>query len=209
MEFIKLSLCAIGAYLLGSINFGIIITKVLTGLDIRQYGSGNAGATNAYRVLGAWKTVLVILGDAIKGVAAVFFGWWLFGDYGRISAFVFVVIGHCYPIYYGFKGGKGVLTTIAMIAVFDWRIALILITIFIIAVAITRYVSLGSVICSACMPVCMYFFFPGKLVFTLCAMFLSALMIVLHRGNIKRLRNGTERKFTFRQPPPEKIEDRE
>jgi len=206
MEFLKLAACATGAYLLGSLNFGIMITKFLTGLDLRQYGSGNAGLTNAYRVMGAWKTVLVLLGDASKGVAAVFFGWWLFGDLGRICAFVFVVVGHLYPVFYKFKGGKGILTAIAMFAVFDWRIGAFLLLIWLIIVAITRYVSLGSIICAAIMPVLMYIVFPDRLYFTICSLFISAMMIIHHRGNIERLRDGTERKFVFKPPPPEKIE---
>lgn len=199
MPFLRILICAVGSYLLGSINSGIIITKWFTGLDLRTQGSGNAGSTNAYRVLGIWPTFLVVLGDALKGVIAVLISWLILGDNGRICAFMFVILGHVYPVFYDFKGGKGVLTTAAMVAVFDWRIALILVVIFVIIVAITRYVSLGSIIGVSLMPVFVYLFYPGKIVFTLCTMFISMWIVILHKDNLIRLKNGTESKITLRK----------
>lgn len=198
MAFLKLFLCACGAYLLGSLNFGIIITKLFTGKDLRSYGSGNAGSTNAYRVLGA-RALFVVLGDALKGVIAVYLGWYLFGDYGRICAFMFVIFGHVYPIFYGFKGGKGILTTCAMLAVFDWRIACILFAIFLVIFAISHFVSLGSVIAVSLMPLCTYLFYPGKLYFTVCTLFMAFWIVVLHKENIGRLVLGTEKKIFFKK----------
>ena len=199
MPFLRILICAVASYLLGSINSGIIITKWFTGLDLRTQGSGNAGSTNAYRVLGIWPTLLVVLGDALKGVVAVVISWLLLGDNGRICAFMFVILGHVYPLFYNFKGGKGVLTTAAMVAVFDWRIAVILVVIFVIVVAATRYVSLGSVIGVSLMPLFVYLFYPGKVVFTLCSMFISMWIVILHKDNLIRLKNGTESKITLRK----------
>lgn len=210
MPFLRILICAVASYLLGSINTGIIITKWFTGLDLRTQGSGNAGSTNAYRVLGIWPTLLVVLGDALKGVVAVVISWLLLGDNGRICAFMFVILGHVYPLFYDFKGGKGVLTTAAMVAVFDWRIAVILVVIFVIVVAVTRYVSLGSVIGVTLMPLFVYLFYPGKVVFTLCSMFISMWIVILHKDNLIRLKNGTESKITLRKHisvPEEKPEN--
>lgn len=213
MPFLRILICAVASYLLGSINSGIIITKWFTGLDLRTQGSGNAGSTNAYRVLGIWPTLLVVLGDALKGVVAVVISWLLLGDNGRICAFMFVILGHVYPLFYNFKGGKGVLTTAAMVAVFDWRIAVILVVIFVIVVAATRYVSLGSVIGVSLMPLFVYLFYPGKVVFTLCSMFISMWIVILHKDNLIRLKNGTESKITLRKhisvPKESKPEDEE
>ncbi len=99
MPFLRILICAVASYLLGSINSGIIITKWFTGLDLRKQGSGNAGSTNAYRVLGIWPTLLVVLGDALKGVVAVVISWLLLGDNGRICAFMFVILGHVHPLF--------------------------------------------------------------------------------------------------------------
>lgn len=201
MPFVKLLICSVCSYLLGSINSGIIITKLFTGLDIRKQGSGNAGTTNAYRVLGFPRTLLVIAGDALKGVIAVYISWLLLGDYGRICAFMFVILGHVYPLFFEFKGGKGILTTAAMVAVFDWRIALVLVIIFAIIVAITKYVSLASIIAVSLMPVFVYLFYPAKLLFTLCTLFISFFIVILHKDNIIRLKNGTESKIKLKLKP--------
>ena len=195
MMLLKILICAVGSYLLGSVNSGIIFTKLFTGLDLRTQGSGNAGSTNAYRVLGVWRTLLVVLGDALKGVIAVLLCGLILGHEGRICSFLFVILGHVYPVFYGFKGGKGVLTTAAITAVFDWRIAVGLLIVFLIFVVATRYVSLGSVMGAASMPFLVYGFSGGDVVFTFCATFISVWVIILHKDNLIRLKNGTESKI--------------
>lgn len=211
MLFLKILICAVGSYLLGSINSGIIITKCFTGLDLRTQGSGNAGSTNAYRVLGVWPTLLVVLGDALKGVIAIAGSWLILGDIGRACSFLFVILGHVHPLFYGFRGGKGVLTTAAMVAVFDWRIAVILVIVFVIVVALTRYVSLGSVIGAMLMPVLVYLFYPDRIVFTFCTLFAAMWIVILHKDNLIRLKNGTESKITLKKhmsvPAKEKPKD--
>lgn len=202
MDFLKILACAAIAYLLGSLNFGIIFTKLFTGDDLRKHGSGNAGSTNAFRVLGG-KALLVVLGDALKGVLAVLIGKALFGQDGQLCAYIFVLFGHAYPVFFNFRGGKGILTTAAAMAVIDWRITVVLFTLFLVIVVLTRYVSLGSIIAVGLIPFVVYLFGSGDTEMIICMMFMSAWMIMLHRDNIARLCAGTERKFSFKRKKPE------
>ena len=196
MDFVMLLLCALCAYLLGSLNFGIIVTRLFTGKDLRDYGSGNAGSSNAFRVLGP-KALFVVLGDVLKGVAAMFIGKLLHGESGMICAYVFVLLGHVYPVFFGLRGGKAILTTAAAIAVIDWRVTAILFSLFLIIVIITKIVSLGSMIAVSFIPLTMWLFGWHDEGLIICTMFMSAWMVMLHRDNIKRLLSGTERKFSF------------
>ena len=198
MDFLKILACAAIAYLLGSLNFGIIFTKLFTGDDLRKHGSGNAGSTNAFRVLGV-KALLVVVGDALKGVVAVLIGKALFGQDGQLCAYVFVLFGHAYPLFFNFRGGKGILTTAAAMAVIDWRVTAVLFTLFLVIVIITRYVSLGSIISVGLIPFVVYVFGCGDMEMVTCMMFMSAWMVMLHRDNITRLCTGTERKFSFKR----------
>ena len=200
MHLVKLLLVAVIAYLLGSLNFGVIVSKAFLGFDLRTKGSGNAGATNAYRVMGPKMTVLVMLGDILKGIIAILIGNRLCGDDGRLVAMVFAVIGHIFPLYFGFKGGKGILTSAAMIAVFDWRIFLVIFAAFVIVVFIARYVSAGSIVAAALFPVMMLILYWGRFHFFAVGFLLAATVIYMHRSNIKRLLAGTESKFTFKRP---------
>ena len=192
-------LTAASAYLLGSLNFALLVSKFVFHMDIREHGSGNAGATNALRVVGAKWTVPIALGDIAKGVAAVLLGSMLLGDYGRLLACLCAILGHIFPLYFGFRGGKGVITTAAIIAVVDWRVFLLCISVFLVFVLIWRYVSLGSIAAACCLPPVMWFFHPGDWKFTLTALCITAVLVFVHRGNIQRLRTHTERKLTFRK----------
>ena len=191
------------AYLLGSLNFSIIVSKCLLKRDIRDYGSGNAGSTNAYRVMGGAKTLLVMLGDIGKGIAgALIAGAWFgeLGAYGGLAtlvAGVAVVLGHMFPVYFGFRGGKGVLTMAAAVGVFDLRVLAISLAVFLVVVLISRYVSLGSIAAMIAFPIVVWCFYPGNLWYLLVALILSAAVIFLHRGNIKRLLAHNENKFSF------------
>ena len=118
MTLTHFAIIAVCAYLLGSLSFAIIVSKLTLGKDIRNYGSGNAGLTNAYRTMGAKKTLLVLLGDIAKGAAAVSIGMVLAGPVGKLTAGIFVILGHMFPLYFGFKGGKGVLVGAVMLAFF-------------------------------------------------------------------------------------------
>lgn len=202
-------------YLLGGINTAIIVTKIHTGKDIRTMGSGNAGLTNTLRTQGKGAAGIVLLGDVAKAVVSVLLVRLAFrliagGNTGdpasemtwvEYMAGLMCIVGHIFPIYYGFKGGKGVLSAVSAIFVLDWRTGLILMAVFITIVAITRYVSLGSCISSALFCVCTLLFGrfadndPAWLINFFIAAFMGALVIFMHRGNIHRLLTHTEKKL--------------
>lgn len=193
------------AYLLGSINTSIIVSRLVGKSDIRNFGSGNAGATNTLRVLGKGAALAVVLGDALKGILAVLvarFAFEFFGVSGNIRipqyyAAIFVVVGHIFPIYFGFRGGKGIMTSIAVIFMLDWEIGVILLLIFAAIFVTTRYVSLGSCIASVMFPLLVYMFHRGDGAFLAAACLIAALAIIKHRENIRRLVTGTESKTYF------------
>lgn len=202
-------------YLLSGINTSIIVAKVKTGKDIREMGSGNAGLTNTLRVLGKGAAGVVLLGDVAKAAIAVLIVRLVFLFVGGVDtmnpasnmtwvenfAVLMAIVGHCYPLYYKFKGGKGVLASISAIFVFDWRVACILLGIFIVLVSITKYVSLGSCIASSCyfiVSFCFGFFIdhdPAFIINTIISAFCAGLIVFRHRENIKRLLSHTEKKL--------------
>ena len=202
-------------YLLGGINTSIIVTKIKTGKDIRTMGSGNAGLTNTLRTQGKAAAAAVLLGDAAKSVIAVLIVRFAFGLIAGVQTYdvesgmkwveymagFMAMAGHIFPVYYGFKGGKGVLSAISGIFIIDWRSACILLSVFIVIVAITRYVSLGSCISSAlfCVTATLFGYFadsdPSFLMNGFIALFMGGLIIVMHHANIKRLLNHTEKKL--------------
>lgn len=184
-------------YFLGSINFGIIISKLFHGEDIREYGSGNAGMTNMLRTYGKRDAAITLIGDAPKAVVAVILGRILFGISGGYVAGLTCILGHAFPCYYKFKGGKGVVVTAATIAVIDWRIFLVLLGIFILVVAFSKYISLGSVCGMLVFPLLVQVWDRGLSINVLLSCLISALVIFLHRGNIKRIYNGTESKLSL------------
>lgn len=162
----QLPLIAVISYLLGSINTSIIVSKVALKKDIRDYGSGNAGFTNAVRSMGWKRGLIVLFGDVGKCAAAILLGQLIYsgnmsfdgGAGGRLLAGAFVFLGHIYPLYFGFRGGKGVLTLGTTMAMYDWRIFLIAFGVFLIISICTRYVSLGSICGSLTLPVMVYLF---------------------------------------------------
>ncbi len=202
-------------YLLGGINTSIIVTKIVTGKDIRTMGSHNAGLTNTLRSVGKKAALIVLIGDASKASVAVLLVRITFLYIGGIDtinpalgmswveffAIFMAIVGHCFPVYYGFKGGKGVLAAISAIFVCDWRFGLILIGVFAAVVGVTRYVSLGSCICSAIFFIivfCFDFFVDQDAAFiinTILGAFSGGLIIFRHRENIKRLVNHCEKKL--------------
>lgn len=197
MTMLQFVIIAISSYLLGSLSFAIIVSKITLGQDIRKYGSGNAGLTNAYRTMGARKTLLVLLGDIAKGAVAVAVGALLVGPIGKLVAGIFVILGHMFPLYFGFRGGKGVLVGATMLALFDWRIFLIAFALFIVAVVMTRWISLGSILGAISFPITTYLFY-GDTVLTAMAFGMSVGVLFMHRSNISRILQGTENKFSFK-----------
>ena len=223
-SWLAMLLTAAAAYLLGSVNSAIIVTKITAKEDIRSYGSGNAGATNVLRSQGKLPALITTAGDLLKSIVAVLVGGWLLQNLnllptadslqtalvgaelvGRYLAGFFCIIGHLFPLYFGFRGGKGVLTTLGMMLILDWRVALICLGFFIVTVLIFRMVSLGSVIAAALLPVFTYIFrafvehqTSGVVWFcTAMAILIAAILIIKHIPNIKRIAAGTESKLSF------------
>lgn len=197
MSVLDFILIAVEAYLLGSLNAAIVVSKLLRGYDIRDKGSGNAGLTNSLRTMGAKCTVLVLLGDVGKGVVAALVGGYLAGPLGKLVSGIFVMLGHMFPLYFGFRGGKGALVGVTMLFVFDWRVFCIAMAVFTVVVVLTRYVSLGSMLGAASFPFSTWFLYHDPLYVALAAL-MAAGLIFMHRGNISRLIAGTERRLSFR-----------
>ncbi|MDO4270766.1 MAG: glycerol-3-phosphate 1-O-acyltransferase PlsY [Eubacteriales bacterium] len=197
MTITHFAVIAVSAYLLGSLSFAIIVSKATLGKDIRNYGSGNAGLTNAYRTMGAGKTLFVLLGDIAKGAAAVAIGALLCGPIGKLVAGIFVILGHMFPVYFGFRGGKGVLVGAVMLALFDWRVFLVAFALFLIAVIVTRWISLGSILGAVSFPITTFAFYRDP-VLTAMAFGMAAAVIFMHRANIMRMLRGQENKFSFK-----------
>ena len=187
---IGLVVAAVAGYLLGSANSSLIVGKFY-GVDVRHHGSGNAGMTNTLRTLGKKAAVLVSAGDILKGVLAYLVGQLLAGPYGILAAGTAAIIGHNWPVYFGFKGGKGALTSITVLFYMDWKIALITLGVFVALVAVSRYVSLGSIVGAVVFPV-LAGAFGRNTVFILFSVFIGLLVIFRHRSNISRILNGTE-----------------
>jgi len=190
--------CIIAPYLLGSLNFGIILSKKLYNDDIRNHGSGNAGMTNMLRTYGKKAAVLTLFGDALKAVFAAVIGRLVLGEFGVYIAGLLCIVGHSFPIYYKFKGGKGVVTTAVMILMLNPLIFGILLAIFVAVVTGTKYISLGSIMCMMLYPVLLNRI-EGPSFTNIIAIMIAAFVIFLHRENIKRLTNGTESKISFKK----------
>lgn len=201
-------------YLLCGINTAIIVTRIKSGEDIRNLGSGNAGLTNTLRTQGKIAALFVLIGDVAKGVLSIIIVWLCFlfiaGTDARTASTgyewvlyasgVFATLGHMFPVYYGFKGGKGVLVTVSVLLAINWVPAVILLGIFAVVVALTRYVSLGSCIAAALYPVAVLIFGimesnPSTALNVVFSAIIGAMIIIMHRQNIKRLINHTEKKL--------------
>ncbi len=202
-------LMAVTSYLIGCANFAIIVSKLLYHKDIRDYGSGNAGMTNIARTFGKFPAVLVTIGDFAKGAIALLLGHLLamtiggfaeFPFYGEYIVAFFVMMGHCFPVFYGFRGGKGILVSAGVILILNPWILLILVAIFLVVFLATRIVSAGSITVAVAYPILTLIFgLVGHTTTvwwdTLMALILGGLVIFFHRANIKRLLNGTENRF--------------
>ena len=196
-----LAITGLVSYLLGGINGSIIASMSFFNKDVRHFGSGNAGLTNFARTFGVKGAVIVILVDVLKTVAAVMLGRWLLGMVGypmigKMFAGFCAMLGHVYPVYYHFHGGKAVLCVGTLAWMADWRIGLICWAIFLVVVIFTKYVSLGAMASVVFLPIGIWAFsYTGLegVLGLLCAL----LMIFAHRENIKRLLNHTESKLNI------------
>ena len=197
---LSIVIAAVAAYLLGNLNGAVLISRLVAHEDVRTRGSGNAGLTNFTRNYGAHTSVFVILIDVGKAVAACLLGGLLLKSYGHYADGValgglFVILGHDFPALLGFKGGKGILSGVTVALMLDWRIGLFVFGIFLVAYALTKYVSLGSVLSSGAFGPIYAIVHWGEGWFPIVVGFvLSALIVWMHRGNIVRLVKGEERK---------------
>lgn len=194
-------ICVLG-YLLGGINGAILLSKLVEKDDVRRHGSGNAGFTNFFRNYGKRTSLLVILIDAAKAAASCLLGGWLLGKYGlrtegMLLGGLAATLGHDFPAFLGFRGGKGIVCGFATALVTDWRVGLILLAVFALVYFLTHYVSLASVLCALGFFVSFWLFYPGRPFVLILSGCLSALAIFLHRENISRLVRGQERKTYF------------
>lgn len=206
IDILKIFVALALGYLLGSLNTAVIVGKIY-GKDISSHGSKNAGLTNTLRVLGKSAALLVLAGDILKGVIACSIGLQI-GVYvyageandcvSLLAAGAGAVIGHNWPLYFGFKGGKGALTAAAVLFMFDWVMALICIGLFVMIVSLTRYVSLGTI--SATVFFVIISFIPAfehGYSFYIFSFLMAFIIIFKHKENIQRLLSGTENKLTF------------
>lgn len=203
-------MAAVVAYACGGMNGAVIVSKYILKDDIRAHGSGNAGLTNFYRTFGGKLTAVVLLLDVVKMVVAVLAGVLLAGLWfhgyreAELAVFakywsgLFCLLGHMFPVTFGFKGGKGILSGGTLAILIDWRLALLVWGGFLLLVILTRYVSLGSVYAAAAFPVGTWLFVSHDPVIMTLAIFVGALVVFMHRGNIGRLLKGEERKFSLR-----------
>lgn len=195
------ALCAVMGYLLGSINFAVVISKVKFKDDIRKYGSGNAGATNMSRTYGKAAGIATLAGDILKTVIPVFAAKLLCGDVVGYMTGMFVALGHAFPCYYKFKGGKCVAVTAAMALTLEPIVFLFLLAIFAIIVVGTKYVSLASIVSALMYPMLVYNIQCMRIgrgdLRVIFALAVCILVVTLHKENIKRLIDGKENKFSF------------
>ena len=184
------------AYLLGSVSFSYLFGRMLKGIDIRKHGSGNAGATNTLRVLGKGPAISVLALDVVKGIVAVWLPVWLGQDaeWVRVSCAIAVIVGHNWPVFFGFKGGKGIATTIGVMATLAFLPALIAGIIALGSIFVTRFVSLGSLLFTALLPLFIWLFGRPEEIFWL-SLLIAVFAFVRHRTNIVKLVKGKENKL--------------
>lgn len=205
---------AIIAYLIGSINFSVILSKKMAGFDVREKGSGNAGSTNMLRSVGKKAAAITLICDILKGVVSIGIAILLGNVIENMNrelllqiAGIAVVTGHTFPIFFGFKGGKGVATSLGVLLISNWQIGLICLVFAVVLMALTRMVSLGSCAAAVLFPVLTLFINQHYTVLTdgksgrvyfVYSVILAIIVLYNHRSNIKRILNGTENKLSFK-----------
>lgn len=203
---------AVIAYLIGSINFSIILSKRMAGFDIREKGSGNAGTTNMLRAVGKKAAVITLICDILKGVVSILIAVLA----GKIVknldklvqlAGIFVIIGHTFPIFFKFKGGKGIATSLGVLLMINWQIGLICLTFALVLMALTKMVSVGSIAAAILFPILVAFIDQNYIVptsnsnwsYLVFSIIVALLVIFNHRANVQRILNGTENRLSFKK----------
>ena len=205
---IECAIMAIIAYLIGSINFSIILSKKMAGFDVREKGSGNAGTTNMLRSVGKKAAAITLICDILKGVIAILIAIVIGKIFKNTNgsllvqiAGVAVILGHTFPIFFKFKGGKGVATSLGVLIMSNWQIGLICLVFALILIALTQMVSVGSIAAAILYPVLTLFIpqnyiVPGN--YLIYSIVLAIIIVFNHRENVKRLLNGTENKISLK-----------
>lgn len=203
---------AIIAYLIGSVNFSVILSKKMAGFDVREKGSGNAGTTNMLRTVGKKAALITLICDILKGVVAI--GIALIA--GNIVkdldnallvqlAGIFVIVGHAFPVFFKFKGGKGIATALGVLLMTNWQIGLICLVFALLLIALTRMVSVGSIAAAILFPVLVLFIGQNYIVpssnlsYFIYSVMIAIFVILKHKENIKRIFNGTENRLSFKK----------
>lgn len=200
---------AILSYLIGSINFSIIISKKVAGFDVREKGSGNAGTTNMLRTVGKKAALITLVCDILKGVISILLAL-LIGKIAKEAnnsilvqiAGILVIIGHTFPIFFKFKGGKGVATAVGVLLTTNWQIGLICLIFGLVLIALTRIVSLGSITAAILFPILVLFIKTNYIVegnYFIYSLIIAVMVVFNHRENVKRLLSGTENKLSFKK----------
>ena len=194
------------AYLIGSISFSVIISKKIGGFDVREKGSGNAGSTNVLRTVGKKAAILTLICDVLKGVVAILIALLASKIWNEVDVEIlkylagfFAVLGHTFPVFFGFRGGKGVATSLGVLLTLNWKIGLICLIFALIIMAFTKIVSIGSILAAVLYPILTIFIGENKIICILISLLIAGLVVYNHRENIKRLKNGTENKLNFKK----------
>ena len=203
---------AVIAYFIGSINFSVIIGRKMVGIDVRQEGSGNAGSTNVLRTIGLKAALLTLICDILKGVIAILVALLIGNIVKNIDrallvqlAGIFVILGHTFPIFFEFKGGKGVATALGVLLMSNWEIGLICLVFALVIIIASRMVSMGAVGAAILFPVLTLFMNDNFIVaasgmkYFIYSLILALIVIFNHRENIKRIMNGTENKIELKK----------
>ena len=195
-ELMMLFFTGLFSYLIGSVTFGMLVPRMMgSSVDVRKQGSGSVGATNVLRTQGKLQAAIVLLGDVLKGLIAAWVGLWIAGDAGGCVAGLCAIIGHCFPVYFGFKGGKAVATAAGILLALFPQSMLVLLPVFLIVTAFSKIVSMGSLAATLSLLLCIVLFqpsFPAS-IYSVCAVIL---IVWKHRENIKRIISGTENKLS-------------
>ena len=197
------------SYFFGCFNGSFMVSHFIIRDDVRKHGSGNAGLTNFYRTYGAKYALLVIACDMGKTVAACLLGSFFFrclgwdGTLGTLLAGLGCELGHIFPVFYGFRGGKGILSGGTLVLLLNWRVAAVAWALFLLLWLTTRYVSLASITATCSAPITVYFVYAHNTIYTGLCLAVAALVVWCHRENIQRLLHGTEKKFKWHVNPTE------
>ena len=197
------------SYFFGCFNGSFMVSHFIIRDDVRKHGSGNAGLTNFYRTYGAKYALLVIACDMGKTVAACLLGSFFFrclgwdGTLGTLLAGLGCELGHIFPVFYGFRGGKGILSGGTLVLLLNWRVAAVAWALFLLLWLTTRYVSLASITATCSAPITVYFVYAHNPIYTGLCLAVAALVVWCHRENIQRLLHGTEKKFKWHVNPME------